>query len=533
MFCVHVLAISSAVEPICDGGVLFSAFFDFFLLHCFPRFSLSFETTMPHRRPDDESEEDSSEEGSSEVSSSSDESSEEESSESENETPPRPTAAATRSSGTVVANKPHDEEFAVDDENRQPTPENTKKPVAGAGPKPSPQPVQSSDSFTVSGSTKIENNPHDESFAVEDVGGKKTPPQGVTRVASSKAPGGAAGFGNLKNDPNDEFVDVEDDMPEESPKRTSGPTGSQIMRNEQHDEAFDVSSPQSVSSSNIGANSPQSTGKPQMAPIAATQKRPAPTADTDDEETDDEDTSTDEDETPMMKGNTELPSTTAASAVNVVEYNPQDYAFLNSKVSREVRDLFSHITAYTPATIECPAKLRPFIPEYIPCVGDIDTFCKVPRPDERPDNLGLVVVDEPSCNQSNPAVIKIGLQYTVGKQDRETFVDSVEDAQHRPQVIDKWIADIKKLPKQLPTVTYTKPMPPIEQLMQIWPQEFEEMLASDVAIPGPGIDLDIQQYVRVLCAILDIPTYTNLVESLHVMFTLYLEFRANQHFQHS
>jgi intraflagellar transport protein 46 len=57
------------------------------------------------------------------------------------------------------------------------------------------------------------------------------------------------------------------------------------------------------------------------------------------------------------------------------------------------------------------------------------------------------------------------------------------------------------------------------------------VLNSDLQLPPPGIDLDIDQYVRMLCAILDIPVHSNLVESLHVMFTLYLEFRENQHFK--
>ena len=33
------------------------------------------------------------------------------------------------------------------------------------------------------------------------------------------------------------------------------------------------------------------------------------------------------------------------------------------------------------------------------------------------------------------------------------------------------------------------------------------------------------------CAILDIPVYNSLTESLHVLFTLYSDFKANVHFQ--
>ena len=50
---------------------------------------------------------------------------------------------------------------------------------------------------------------------------------------------------------------------------------------------------------------------------------------------------------------------------------------------------------FTPQQIDLENKLRPFIPEYIPAVGDIDAFLKVSRPDEKPEKLGLQILDEP------------------------------------------------------------------------------------------------------------------------------------------
>ena len=38
------------------------------------------------------------------------------------------------------------------------------------------------------------------------------------------------------------------------------------------------------------------------------------------------------------------------------------------------------------------------------------------------------------------------------------------------------------------------------------------------------------RYVRIICAILDIPVHANIVESLHVLFTLFSDFKSNQHF---
>lgn len=49
------------------------------------------------------------------------------------------------------------------------------------------------------------------------------------------------------------------------------------------------------------------------------------------------------------------------------------------------------LTRYKPHTIDLETKLKPFIPDYIPSIGGIDEFIKVPRPDGKPDYLGLKV----------------------------------------------------------------------------------------------------------------------------------------------
>ena len=59
------------------------------------------------------------------------------------------------------------------------------------------------------------------------------------------------------------------------------------------------------------------------------------------------------------------------------EYNPSDYEHL--AVSSEIKQIFSYITYYTPQIIDIEMKLKPFIPDYIPAVGDIDAFIKVSR----------------------------------------------------------------------------------------------------------------------------------------------------------
>ena len=62
-------------------------------------------------------------------------------------------------------------------------------------------------------------------------------------------------------------------------------------------------------------------------------------------------------------------------------YDPSDYD--NLDVDNEVRDLFSYIMKYTPQTVELDHKFKPFIPDYIPAVGDIDAFIRCTRPDSK------------------------------------------------------------------------------------------------------------------------------------------------------
>ena len=44
-------------------------------------------------------------------------------------------------------------------------------------------------------------------------------------------------------------------------------------------------------------------------------------------------------------------------------------------------------------------------------------------------------------------------------------------------------------------------------------------------------DVDLPSFARIVCAVLDIPIYDNPIESLHVLFTLLLEFKNNPAFK--
>jgi len=78
-------------------------------------------------------------------------------------------------------------------------------------------------------------------------------------------------------------------------------------------------------------------------------------------------------------------------------------------------------------------------------------------------------------------------------------------------------------------------MPDIDLLMQEWSPEMEQAL-REIPFPGPEIDMHPSDYARLVCSMVDVPCHKlannkSVIESLHVLFTLFSEFRSNQHFQ--
>ena len=62
-----------------------------------------------------------------------------------------------------------------------------------------------------------------------------------------------------------------------------------------------------------------------------------------------------------------------------------------------------------------------------------------------------------------------------------------------------------------------------------------EQALKEIKFPDSEIDMSTSDYARVICALLDIPIHKlannkSQIESMHVLFTLFSEFRQNQHF---
>jgi len=115
-------------------------------------------------------------------------------------------------------------------------------------------------------------------------------------------------------------------------------------------------------------------------------------------------------------------------------------------------------------------------------------------------------------------------------------VRSLEQAEENPKQIQQWINSVSELHKTRPppTVQYTKNMPDIESLMQEWAPEMEDAFGQ-LALPGSDIDLPLGEYAKVICGLMDIPVYKlgnkkSIIEALHLLFSLYAEFKENPHF---
>jgi len=208
-------------------------------------------------------------------------------------------------------------------------------------------------------------------------------------------------------------------------------------------------------------------------------------------------------------------------------YRPED--FIHLLVSAEIKDLFQYITRFQPQEREMKTSFKCFIPELIPAIGSIDSFLKVPRPDGKPDELGIKFLDEPSAEQSDPTVLELQLRAISKRvQSGDVVVRSLENATNNPMAIDKWINSITDLhnSKPPPQVIYRQAYPEIETLLQEWPISFQEVLEK-CSLPTPDLDLSLTDYAKLLCSLLGIPTYENPIESLHVMFSLYLVIRES------
>jgi intraflagellar transport protein 46 len=332
-----------------------------------------------------------------------------------------------------------------------------------------------------------QSNDDDEEFGIENYGGNNQQSKGPSKNIKTQQQLGLASK-RVADAPYDEAVDVADDSNEE-------------------------------------INSPAESPRDQRAGAKSGASRPSAPQKSNNNATNSASESESEEEHSGKDGQGAQKSTAKL-------YNAADYAQL--QVSSEIQDIFDYIGRYSALDIALDTKMKPFIPDYIPAIGEIDSFIKIPHPDEKiRDDLGLVVLDEPATNQSDPTVLELQLR-VISKQATvaPVTVRSIDSADKNPKKIAKWVQSIEEIHRQKPppAVDFSVPPPDIDSLMQAWPAEFERAL-GEIELPNGTEDLRCEEFARVACAILDIPVHGKLTESLHTLFSLYLEFRNNPHFQ--
>jgi len=146
-------------------------------------------------------------------------------------------------------------------------------------------------------------------------------------------------------------------------------------------------------------------------------------------------------------------------------------------VSGEVKELFEYIARFKPQKIDLESKLRPFVPDFVPAVGEVDAFLKMKKPDGTDEDLGITVLDEPCLNSEDKTVLE--LKYVQSKnvvRSAPMDVDSIEGADKKPKDITRWISAVQDLHKTRPppTVNYSKAMPEFDALMEEWQPEMEQ-----------------------------------------------------------
>nr|XP_049704670.1 intraflagellar transport protein 46 homolog isoform X2 [Helicoverpa armigera] len=227
-------------------------------------------------------------------------------------------------------------------------------------------------------------------------------------------------------------------------------------------------------------------------------------------------------------------------------YDPKN--FLDLKVPPDMENIFQYIMKYTPQKIDIDLKLQPFVPEFVPAVGDIDAFIKVTTPAcnvraatladnvlEHIDNLGLTVLDEPAAEQSDSALLHLQLRAISKTSSAKSTVltKKIENAEKNSKAIERWIKDVSELhlSKPAPTVAYTSKMPDIDNLMEEWPESMEETL-NEVGFPPGSIDCTLSQYVDLVCGLFDVPiagdTLNDRIQALHLLFSLYSAVKTSQ-----
>lgn len=210
----------------------------------------------------------------------------------------------------------------------------------------------------------------------------------------------------------------------------------------------------------------------------------------------------------------------------------------------ELKDLFPYILKYTPQSIDTPFHLQPFIPEFVPAVGDVDALLKVQAPpllqpqrqkelNEHLERLGLWLLDEPSGTQSEPSLLNMKLRSvlsgSMGRNPRHASSASLIPTARSAKDIDKWISEVEQV-HMTQSMYDAQPRKDIDALLEDWPRSFgdeETKNALDQAYRSClQQNISLADYVRVLCERFGVEgpleSQADYIHNVQTLFALYL-----------
>jgi len=247
---------------------------------------------------------------------------------------------------------------------------------------------------------------------------------------------------------------------------------------------------------------------------------------------------TDTDMRPESRGSKTSGGKATPGARSDLYYKSSDYDHLT--VNNEIRRLFEYIDRFKYNEIELETQLKPFIPDYIPSIGNVDSFLKptVSTKDyaQQEDNekMGICYLDEPMLNQSDPSTFYLKLT-NESKQvslHKHTKISAIVDAEKNTNKIRNWIDNFKKIKNKslsnAVNIDSLSNMPKTEELMQPFINEQlnayiqERKEQGEDVVPSYKINLPLQQYAKIICNLLDIPVQNDDINtSLHLLFSTY------------
>ena len=117
-------------------------------------------------------------------------------------------------------------------------------------------------------------------------------------------------------------------------------------------------------------------------------------------------------------------------------------------------------------------------------------------------------MDEPTTKGVDKYILEMELaENTKAKIDRIN-VKSIQNAEKKPNEITDWINKVDDLQKRkVPTeVNYSKNMPDIQNLMDVWPDK-EEQAYKKVDFPNEKMNISLENYTKIACNLMDIPIH--------------------------